>query len=127
MKITPENIISKFEEHGIPNYGLGIDFYPSHNLIRALTFRFHIEFAVIFSITSKSYYLYKGTQNSVDLPVSNHEILLNHSHPGGTTRPSVHDINWLKLSQKQGSPQVKSVIIPRGSRRITFHINTPTS
>ena len=126
MKITPENIVSMFEQHGIPRYGLSLNFHPSHNLVRALTYRFHIEFAVVFSIASKCYYLYAGTINSVDLPVHSDEILLNHTHPGGTLKPSIHDINWLKLSQKQGSPQIKSVIIPRASKRITFDINTPT-
>ena len=127
MSITPENIISKFEEHGIPEYGLSLDFYPSHNLVRALTYRFHIEFAVMFSIVGDCYYLYRGNQNSVDLPINDDEILLNHSHPNGTPRPSIDDINWLRLAQQQGSPQVKSIILPRGSRRITFNINTPTS
>ena len=127
MIITPENIISKFEEHGIPDYGLNLDFYPSHNLIRALTYRFHIEFAVMFSTVNNCYCLFKGTIDSVELPVSQTDILLNHSHPGGTPKPSIHDINWLRLAQQQGSPQIKSVIIPKGSRRITFNINTPTS
>lgn len=127
MKITPENIITIFEQHGVPMYGLILDFYPSHNLVRALTYRFHIEFAVVFSVKNKRYYLYSGTVNSVDLPISSDEILLNHTHPGGTPKPSIHDINWLKLSQIQGSPQVKSVIIPRASKRITFDINTKTS
>ncbi len=127
MNLTPENIIAKFERHGIPSYGLSLEFYPTHNLIRALTYRFHIEFAVIFSITNRSYYLFAGDQNSVDLPISADEILLNHTHPGGTPKPSIHDINWLRQSQKQGSPQIKSVIIPRASKRITFDINTQTS
>ena len=127
MQITPENIIYKFEKHGIPSYGLCLDFYPSHNLIRALTYRFQIEFAVMFSITNRRYYLYSGDHNSVDLPVSDDEILLNHSHPGGTPHPSINDISWLRAAQKQKSPQVKSIILPRGKRRVTFDIHTPTS
>jgi proteasome lid subunit RPN8/RPN11 len=124
--ITPTNIISIFEDHGLPASGVFIDFLPTHDLIRNLTVRFGVEFAVMFTNSTKYYFLYKGTHNSVELPLSKDEILLNHSHPSGTPHPSIHDITWLKLVQDMGSPQVQSVILPIGKNRTTFNIYTPT-
>jgi hypothetical protein len=122
--LTPQNIISKFEEHGLPNYGMPLDFLPNESLIRQLTERFKIEFAIMFKIGNQNYSFYKGTSNSVELPIDALEILLSHTHPNGTTKPSIHDINWLKTVQSVGSPQIQSVILPIGENRVTFNIKS---
>ncbi len=122
--LTPENIISKFEEHGLPEYGVPLDFLPNQNLIRQITERFKIEFALMFRINGSGYSIFKGTSNSVELPIDAFEILLSHTHPNGTTKPSIHDINWLKTAQEEGSPQIQSVILPIGKSRVTFDTNS---
>ncbi|WCO03573.1 MPN domain-containing protein [Psychroserpens ponticola] len=124
--LTPQNIISIFEEHGLPEYGLTLDFLPTQSLIRKMSERFKIEFAIMFTINNGNYYcIYKGTSNSVELPIDAKEILLSHTHPNGTIKPSIHDINWLKTAQSVGSPQIQSVILPIGKKRVTFNINSP--
>ena len=57
--LTPQNIISKFEEHGLPEYGIPLDFLPNESLIRLITERFKIEFAIMFTINNKGYSMYK--------------------------------------------------------------------
>ncbi|MDT0690304.1 hypothetical protein RM549_10945 [Salegentibacter sp. F188] len=122
--LTPQNIISKFEEHGLPQYGVPLDFLPNESLIRQITERFKIEFAIMFTIGNNNYSIYKGTSNSVELPIDELEILLSHTHPNGTIKPSIHDINWLKTARLVGSPQIQSVILPIGQNRVTFNIQS---
>lgn len=125
--LTEGNIISVFENHGVPTKGTPINFLPSDNLISKLTIRFKIEFAVMFTIGQPYYYIYAGNHNSVNLPINSIEILIKHSHPRGTPFPSPDDINWLLAAQSFGSPQIQSVILPIGKDRITFRVTSPTS
>ncbi|GAB3915402.1 hypothetical protein [Mucilaginibacter boryungensis] len=123
----PEELLEMFENNGLPRYGYAIylDNLPSDMVLRTLTVRFKIEFAVVFTIGKLGYFLYIGDNNSVSLPVDEKEILIKHTHPNGTVFPSIYDIQWLESVQDSGSPQIQSVILPIGHQRITFNINTP--
>jgi hypothetical protein len=123
--LTEANILSIFETHGLPSRGIHIDFLPSDNLIRQLTSRFGVEFAVMFTILKNGYGLFVGTNNSASIPIGDDQILLKHSHPRGTPHPSKADHIWLKTAQQLGSPQIQSIILPIGKNRVTFNINTP--
>ena len=76
-----------------------------------------------------THYLWVGTIDTILLPIAkqnqNYEILIKHTHPNGTPAPSKFDIDWLIESQNNGSPQVKSVILPIARDRILFNIYTP--
>jgi hypothetical protein len=122
--LTEYNILTIFEQHGVPKKGVPLDFLPTDNLLTQLTSRFKIEFAIMFTIGG-FYYIYTGNQNSVNLPIAQTEILLKHTHPRGTPHPSQDDIDWLLTAQAWGSPQVQSVILPIGKNRITFRTTTP--
>ena len=124
--LTPHNIISIFEEHGVPSYGINLEFLPNHDLIRQLTVRFKIEFAVMFTIIENNFFLFSGTLNYIELPIDKNELLLKHSHPLGTPYPSIYDITWLRMAQSVGSPQIQSLILPIGKDKVAFNINTPT-
>lgn len=129
--IQPENLFSIFEEYGPPiNKGVMLDFLPDDKLLENLSKRFDIEFAVMFTLNKNAYFLYAGNRSSINLPIliedNNIEILLKHTHPLGTPHPSNADINWLKDAIEIGSPQVQSVILPIGIKRVTFNIYTPS-
>ncbi len=71
------------------------------------------------------YFLYSGNRNSVSLPVNRNTMLVNHTHPESTLKPSEHDINYLLEATKAGSPQKSSVILPaNGSGPVRFNANT---
>lgn len=123
--LTETNILSIFETHGLPSRGIYLDFLPNDYLIRQLTSRFGVEFAVMFTIDKNGYGLCIGTSNSASIPIGKDEILLKHSHPRGTPHPSKADYEWLRIVQQMGSPQVQSVILPIGKSRVTFNIRTP--
>jgi hypothetical protein len=123
--LTPQNIITLFEEHGLPNYGVFIDFLPSDPLMEDLTRRFKVEFALMFKINGDGYNLFAGEHNNVSLPVGSDQILIKHTHPRGTPHPSYDDIIWLTVCQDHGSPQLKSIILPIGRNRIVFYKDTP--
>jgi hypothetical protein len=123
--LSEANILTTFETHGLPRRGLALDYLPSDFLIRQLTTRFNVEFAVMFTIGQDCYYLFTGTENSATIPITDDEILLKHSHPRGTPHPSWADIHWLLIVQQMGSPQIQSVILPIGRQRVTFSKDTP--
>lgn len=123
--LTPFNILTLFTNHGLPNYGVYLDFLPSDSLMEDLTRRFNVEFALMFKIDHSGYNLFAGTHNSTTIPIGSDEILIKHTHPRGTPHPSYDDIQWLTLCQDFGSPQKQSVILPIGNGRITFNIHTP--
>lgn len=110
------------------NQGGILPFYPSDEFLIALTNEFNAEMASVFTMGINTHYLYAGTIDSIILPISagpNFEILIKHTHPKGTPQPSIHDIEWLAMSQDYGSPQVKSIILPIGRTKTTFNRNTP--
>ena len=125
--MTNEEIVlfEIFRTNNLPiNRGIHINFLPSDEFLRELTKEFNIEFASVFTCNTSGYYMYLGTRNSIQIPfqTSNQfEILLKHTHPSGTNKPSIHDINWLKDAEFGGSPQVQSLILPIGKKRITFN------
>lgn len=111
------------------NRGNIIGFYPSDEFLRILTVKYKAEFASVFTMGIDTHYLWVGTIDTILLPSTvnnNHEILIKHTHPKGTSQPSYLDINWLVQAQEKGSPQIKSMILPIGKDRISFNINTPS-
>jgi hypothetical protein len=100
------------------------DFYVKQSVIRILSEHFGIEFALVFELNQTGYVLYPGTKNSVAVAANGINILLNHTHPGGTPYASDPDMNWLRISRSNGSRQVKSVILPQGRRRFCFSIHS---
>jgi hypothetical protein len=114
-----------FKTNNLPiNRGIHIEFLPSDKFLRELTKHFNIESASVFTCNAFGYCIYLGTRNSIRIPIqtsNKFEILLKHTHPSGSNLPSSHDINWLKDAESEGSPQVQSVILPIGKKRITFN------
>lgn len=101
--------------------------------MEALTVEHGVEFAQVYSAgLGKSggggfYTLYSGTRSAVSVPLGAGEFLINHTHPGGTTAPSIFDINYLRQAQIMGSPQKSSAIIPVGNPTTRFSIKTPAN
>ncbi len=100
--------------------------------MRALSDQFGVEFAQIYTAGSGKnggggfYNLYSGTRNSVDIPNELGTFLVNHTHPGGNSLPSLWDVNYLKKMQLKGSPQKSSELLPRYQPSVRFNINTET-
>ena len=65
--------------------------------------------------------MYSGTVDSVQVPIAKDIMLINHTHPSGTARPSGMDIKLLGQYQQVGSPQLSSEIIPIGKNNIRFN------
>ncbi|MEZ4936519.1 MAG: hypothetical protein R2799_02895 [Crocinitomicaceae bacterium] len=135
LLMTPDEIMEEenrlidvFSNWGIPVHkGIFIGFLPSDNFIRRLTCKFNVEFAGVFTLGVKDYYLFVGDKNSISLnPLSNGniEILIKHSHPMGNELPSFMDVSWLKAAQSFGSPQKQSVILPHQKPRFSFNVES---
>ena len=94
-----------------------------------LTQEYGVEFAQVYKYGhginggGGQYYLYSGTINSVNVPISDDIMLINHTHPGGTAYPSTQDKVLLGRYQQIGSQQRSSEIIPIGGNNIRFNIN----
>ncbi|MBD5134557.1 MAG: hypothetical protein HDT39_01130 [Lachnospiraceae bacterium] len=94
-----------------------------------LTQEYCVEFAQVYKYgngvngSGGQYYLYSGTINSVQVPVANDIMLINHTHPGGTAYPSRKDKILLRRYQEFGLPQRTSEIIPIGKENIRFNTN----
>lgn len=67
--------------------------------------------------------MYSGTVNSVNVPLGNDIMLINHTHPNGTAYPSNQDRILMERYQQFGSPQRSSEIIPIGKNNIRFNKN----
>ncbi|WP_407264567.1 hypothetical protein [Tenacibaculum maritimum] len=106
------------------NYGIDIDFYPSDKFLERLTKEYGIEFASVFNHHKKQHQFYFGDKNSVTINNSDGPVLIKHTHPNGTELPSIFDINWLKQTISNGSPQKKSYILPLGKKRSFFNIKS---
>ena len=91
-----------------------------------LTEEYDVEFAQVYELGSGkngrggTYKIYSGNANSVTIPVNSRTILINHTHPGGTAKPSNKDLQLLALIKQAGSPQKTSAIIPIGKKTIKF-------
>jgi len=119
------DLVRAYFAYGPPKVAAWVDFLPEDFVIRILTNHFKIEFAVIFTNRNTGYHIYTGRSSYVEIPISNVEILLKHSHPMGTPHPSKADHDWLVLAQSIGSPQKQSVILPHRRERVSFRISTP--
>jgi RHS repeat-associated protein len=101
--------------------------------MQSLSNLYNIEFAQVYTAGTGSngaggfYTLYSGTLNRITLPVGPNTFLINHTHPSGTTIPSILDINYLLKAQSLGSPQNSSVILPAGKPPVKFNKNTPAN
>lgn len=91
-----------------------------------LTNEYGVEFAQVYERGSGKngrggkYIIYSGTVNSVTIPIKSNTVLINHTHPGGTARPSGEDLKLMALIKQAGSPQKTSSIIPIGKKPIKF-------
>ncbi len=91
-----------------------------------LTNEYGIEFAQVYERGSGKngrggrYMIYSGTVNSVTIPVNGSTILINHTHPNGTSFPSKKDKKLMALIRQAGSPQITSSIIPLGKKSVKF-------
>lgn len=91
-----------------------------------LTNQYGVEFAQVYQLgpgkngRGGKYYIYSGNENSVIILVNKNTILINHTHPGGTSYPSTRDLKLMALYAQVGSPQRTSSIIPRGKESVRF-------
>ena len=123
--LSKQNILRTFETKGLPQNSITLNYLPNHELIQQLTTRVQVEFGVVFTIGTPFYELIVGKRRCISIPISDIDLLLKHSHPGGTPYPSHNDIIWLKTVQCLGSPQVQSLILPLGKDKVAFNVNTP--
>ena len=125
------NLLNMIIAFGGPSRNRGniIGFYPSDEFLIELTSTYNLEIASVFTLGINTHYLWVGTEDSIMVPIItdvNFEILIKHTHPNGTPRPSVYDIKWLEAAQVIGSPQKSSYILPMGQDRVIFNIHTST-
>lgn len=91
-----------------------------------LTKKHGVEFAQIYVMgegkngRGGKYYLFSGDENSVFIPLSSKTILINHTHPRGTTAASDKDKKLLRALNALGSPQNTSTIYPIGKKPVKF-------
>jgi len=89
-----------------------------------LTNRFGVEFAQVYKLgpgkngSGGTYHLYSGTGNSVSMEgiLDGKSILINHTHPAGSSIASKADMKLLENIENSGSPQRSSEIIPIGKK-----------
>lgn len=91
-----------------------------------LTNEYGIEFAQVYELgpgkkgSGGVYKIYSGDASHVWIPVNSKTILINHTHPGGTERPSSDDLRLMEFIEQSGSPQKTSSIIPSGKDIVKF-------
>jgi hypothetical protein len=99
---------------------------PTALELENLTAKHNVEFAVTYKYGpgrnggGGQYSLYSGTRSSVQVPVTADEMLIYHSHPGGTPYASSADMRLLDLLKSVGSPQRSSQIVPVGKPVVRF-------
>ena len=105
----------------------------SNEAMQQFSDQYGVEFAQIYTAGPGKnggggfYTLYSGTEKTVNVPFGEDIFLINHTHPGGTVSPSIHDINYLKKAEAAGSPQKSSVILPKNKPPVKFNKNTPAN
>ncbi|WP_432830593.1 ricin-type beta-trefoil lectin domain protein [Dactylosporangium sp. CA-092794] len=94
----------------------------SPNEMAALSTEHGVEFALVYRAGSGkaggggTYWLYSGGARGVMVPVGQNSRVIYHTHPGGTRKASEADMNMLKDSRANGSPQMSSqIVLPDGS------------
>lgn len=102
----------------------------SENAMRAMTEQHKVEFAQVYypgpgkNGGGGNYNLFYGTLDRLVFPKGG--FLINHTHPGGTAKPSGLDrMTIIELEQMLG--QKSSVIIPIGKPSFRFNKFTPIS
>ena len=91
-----------------------------------LTNEYGIEFAQVYERGPRKggrggkYMIYSGTVDTVHIPVNRNTILINHTHPNGSMRPSKRDLKLMALIRQVGSPQNISTILPLGRNPVKF-------
>lgn len=129
MTREESELLQRIDDFGGPgrNQGSILSFYPTDEFLIELTRKYNVEIACVFTMGIDTHYLWTGTRDSIILPIAtepNFEILIKHTHPRGTEMPSIHDIIWLREAQNQGSPQIKSLILPINKPRFSFNVNS---
>ena len=112
---------------GLPGAaGVPISARPTVAELENLTAKHNVEFAVVYQYgpgpngSGGQYYLYSGTTGVVEVPVGADQMLIYHTHPGGTPFASQADMDLLDLLKSVGSPQRSSQIVPVGKPPVRF-------
>ena len=115
---------------GLPgSAGVAIPARPTPTELANLTEKHGVEFATTYKYGpgpnggGGQYYLYSGELGSVEVPISADEMLIYHTHPGGTSFASQGDMDVLDLLKLAGSPQRSSQIVPVGKDVVRFGPN----
>lgn len=115
---------------GLPgSAGVSIAARPSAVELANLTEKHGVEFAVTYKYGTGmnggggQYYLFSGTSAGVRVPVAADQMLIYHTHPGGTPFASQADMDLLGFLKAAGSPQRSSQIVPVGKDVIRFGPN----
>ncbi|MGZ3890567.1 MAG: RHS repeat-associated core domain-containing protein, partial [Mucilaginibacter sp.] len=117
---TPGNVGTPLGKTRLSNQQM-IDMTNKHGVEFAQTY----EFGPGENGGGGEYYLYSGNKNSVNLPVNKNTMLINHTHPLSTAKPSVYDVEYLQAAMKAGSPQKSSIIIPaNASPPVRFNVKS---
>ena len=91
-----------------------------------LTKEYGIEFAQVYERgpgkngRGGKYMIYSGNVDTVTIPVNSNTILINHTHPNSSARPSKRDLKLMALIKQLGSPQKTSSILPLGKSAVKF-------
>ncbi|OQS43057.1 hypothetical protein, partial [Chromobacterium haemolyticum] len=112
---------------GLPGAaGVAIPSRPMPVQLANLTEKHGVEFAATYKYGPGTnggggqYYLYSGERGAVEVPISANEMLIYHTHPGGTAFASQADMDVLNLLKLAGSPQRSSQIVPVGKDVVRF-------
>ena len=135
LKELAEQVITRYMRNGDKNTdfdtlpgskGIQVPKRLSDREMIFLTEEYGVEFAQVYKYgpgkngRGGKYYVYSGTIDSVRVPIGKDIILINHTHPGGTSYPSPQDQELLINFALAGSPQKTSAIIPIGKSTIKF-------
>jgi hypothetical protein len=110
---------------GLPGSGgVPISSRPTPLELENLTQKHGVEFAVTYKLGpgvnggGGQYYLFSGAKGSVEVPLAADQMLIYHTHPGGTAFASQADMNLLQALKAIGSPQRSSQIVPVGKNTV---------
>jgi hypothetical protein len=114
---------------GLPGpAGMKISNRLSESQMLSLTDRYGVEFAQVYRLGEGrnggggQYILYSGTANQVTVPLDPKNIVIGHTHPGGSDYPSMADLRLISALSQLGSPQRTSAIYPNGKQTVKFTV-----